>query len=110
MAWKPGQSGNPLGRTSEQAYTNCLRAALNAEDPKTKRRYLQLGAERVALAYAEGEPWAVNHVADRLDGKPHQTSEVTHNQRSLTEMTREELLRIAAQGKVVESEQEETKH
>jgi hypothetical protein len=110
MTFKPGQSGNPLGRTSEQAYTNCLRAALNAEDPKKKRRYLQLGAERVAHAFAEGEPWAVQHVADRLDGKPHQTSETTIHNRPVTEMTTAELLRIAAQGRVESEDAEETHH
>jgi hypothetical protein len=111
MPFKAGQSGNPNGRPpSEQAYTNCLRVALNAECPKKKRRYLQLGAERVAIAYAEGEPWAVQHVADRLDGKPHQTSEVTHNTKSVTEMTRDELLRIAAQDRVESQDAEETKH
>jgi hypothetical protein len=104
MTFKPGQSGNPLGRTTEQAYTNCLRAALNTEHPKKRRRYLQLGAERVAHAFAEGEPWAVNHVADRLDGRPHQTSETTIHNRPVTEMTRQELLAIAAQGKPDEPE------
>jgi hypothetical protein len=114
MKWKSGQSGNPLGRMSEQAYTNCLRAALNEEDPKKKRRYLQLGAERVAVAFAEGEPWAVTHVADRLDGKPHQTSETTIHNRPVTEMTTAELLRIAAQGRTDEPQVTEdgtdTKH
>ncbi len=49
-----------------------LRAAVNADDPKTRRRKLFLIAEKAADLAVAGEAWAVAHVADRLDGKPAQ--------------------------------------
>ena len=93
MAWKPGQSGNPHGRTTEKDVANCIRAAMNAEDPRTKRRKLQVMAEAVADLAMKCEPWAVNFVADRLDGKPAQESTVTiDNKRDGTDWARHELV------------------
>lgn len=77
MPFKPGQSGNPGGRATERAYQNALRAAVNAECPKEKRRKLVLIAEKAASLAVKGEPWAINHVAERLDGKAAQESTVT---------------------------------
>lgn len=75
MAWKKGQSGNPGGRGTEKAFADAIRAAVNVEDPKTRRRKLLAIADTVADAAISGESWAVNIVADRLDGKPAQAME-----------------------------------
>lgn len=112
MPFKPGQSGNPGGTPHAREWQQCVRAAGNVEDPKKRRRLMQLAAEQLwRLAAYEGDIQALKEVGDRLDGKPHQTSTTETVNRSITEMTRDELLRIAAQGRerVVESE-EETKH
>lgn len=77
MPWVKGQSGNPAGRISDKEYAGALRAALNAEDPVTRRRKLLLIAEKAVDLAVLGEPWAIAHVADRLDGKPAQESTVT---------------------------------
>lgn len=65
-------AGAPLGNTNGakgKVVTDAIRKALAADDWKR----LRLGAEKVAEAYAAGEQWAVQFVADRMDGKPHQT-------------------------------------
>ena len=57
---------------------------------------LKSGAKKIWEAYANGEQWAVHYIADRFDGKAHQTSEVTiHRADSLEELPTHELERIA---------------
>lgn len=76
MAWKKGQSGNPGGRSQEQPVTDAIRAACNETDPKTQRRKLQLIGEKVVSCAVAGQQWAIEMVADRLDGKP--TENINH--------------------------------
>lgn len=109
MPFKPGQSGNPAGRSSERQWEHAIRAAGNVIDPKLKRRRMELAAEQVWLAAMAGDMAACNHVADRLDGKPHQTSDVNVNRKNVTQMTREELMAIAA-GEPEDAEAEATTH
>ena len=85
MAWKKGESGNPGGR-SERVVAEAIRAAVNAIDPVTKRKRLLAIAEKVVDLAVAGENWAVQMVADRLDGKPHQESTVNINNRTLPEL------------------------
>lgn len=75
--WKKGETGNPRGIGAEKQYTAALRAAVNTEDPKTRRRKLLMIAEKAADLAVKGEAWAIQHVADRLDGKPAQEQTVT---------------------------------
>ena len=82
MPWKKGQSGNPGGRVfgSEKAYTEALRIVGKEliDDPGnpgkqiTKLRRMAYVAFERALA---GESWAMQHISDRLDGKPAQILE-----------------------------------
>jgi|ERR1043166_2257836 CO/xanthine dehydrogenase FAD-binding subunit len=92
MAWQKGQSGNPRGRVAEKLFTDQLRIAVNVEDvPGTKR--LRTIAEKLALAAVAGEAWAIQQVADRLDGKPAQESSlVIDDKRERTDWTRDELV------------------
>jgi hypothetical protein len=110
MPFQPGNRANPGGRPKDQLFTDRLRMALLEDDKKAKRRKLDLVVDSLVANAIAGESWAVTQIADRLDGKPHQTSEVTHNTKSVTEMTRDELLRIAAQDRVESQDAEETKH
>lgn len=60
--------GAPVGNqnaSKAKIVADAIRKALMAEDWKR----LRAGAEKVADAYAAGEPWAVQFVADRMDGK-----------------------------------------
>ena len=69
MPFRKGQSGNPGGRSREKPIADAIRAAVNEVDPKTQRRKAQLIAEKVTELALAGESWAVQMVADRLDGK-----------------------------------------
>lgn len=97
MPFQKGQSGNPGGRSIDRQWEHAIRAAGNVVDPKLRRRRMELAAEQVWLAAMAGDMAACNHVADRLDGKPHQTSEMTVIRRA-TEMSDDELTAIAAGG------------
>ena len=89
--WIKGVSGNPAGRPSEKPFTDALRAALNETDPRTKRRNLVSIAAKLVDCAIAGDAWAVQHVADRLDGKPAQESTVNINNRTLTELADTEI-------------------
>lgn len=80
MAWKRGQSGNPAGGAGrEKIFADQVRIAVNIEDPDTGKRKLRIIAEKLVESAAAGEAWAIQQVADRLDGKPAQESTVNVN-------------------------------
>ena len=68
MPFKPGQSGNPSGRQTEKQWRTNLDRAILQDDAKRLRK----AAEKVLDLAAAGEEWAINHLADRLDGRPAQ--------------------------------------
>ena len=91
MTWKKGQSGNPKGR--EKVFADAVRLAVNEVDPVTGLKKLRVIAEAMTTAAMAGEPWAVQQIADRLDGKPAQESTVTiDDKRDATDWTRSELV------------------
>lgn len=93
MAWKKGQSGNPKGRLNERVFADTLRLVVSEPDEATGKRKLRRIVERLAEAAMAGESWAVQQVADRLDGKPPQESTVTiDDKRDATDWTRDELV------------------
>ena len=107
MAWEKGQSGNLRGRPlNEKCFTAMLRIAAVESDTTTGKQNLRIVADKLMESAKAGESWAIQQLADRLDGKPQQTSNVSLSPRSVTEMTREELLAIAAQGRVETDEDE----
>jgi hypothetical protein len=68
--------GAPVGNQNAakaKIVADAIRKALANDDWKR----LRAGAEKVADAYAVGEPWAVQFVADRMDGKPTQQTEIS---------------------------------
>lgn len=109
MPFQKGKSGNPGGSPKEKAFANAVRFAVNRE-AKDGRKKLMLLAEKLIDCALEGEGWAMQQIADRLDGKPAQESTVTiDDKRDATDWTRDELvsfLRDAAADRsgVVEAE------
>lgn len=71
MAFEKGKSGNPSGRPKEKVFTDALRVAVLRTDDEGKVKLHRIAERLVAEAMA-GESWAIQQVADRLDGKPAQ--------------------------------------
>ena len=93
MAWTRGTSGNPAGRPpSEKAFANLLRIALK-EPGKAGVPKLRQIVDKLVKHAIDGEAWAIQQVADRLDGKPAQESmPLTVEKRHASDWTREELV------------------
>lgn len=66
--WEPGQSGNPAGGAKIKRFFAALERAIAQEDGKKLRD----AADKLLECAANGEPWAIQQLADRLDGKPAQ--------------------------------------
>ena len=74
MAWKKGESGNPLGRAAEKPIADALRMEIKAAgDDHQKLREI---ARKLLEKAADGDMQAINSLADRLDGRPAQALEV----------------------------------
>jgi len=84
MPWKKGQSGNPGGRPfgSEKAYTEALRIVSKEEvdDPNRPGERISKLRRMAGVAFEKalaGENWAIQHIAERFEGKPTQMLEHT---------------------------------
>ena len=87
--------GRPIGSTKEKAFAEALRVAVNRPGNGGVKR-LHLIADRLVTEAIAGEGWAIQQVADRLDGKPAQEATMTIL-RAVTELTDSEIAaRIAA--------------
>lgn len=97
MAYKKGESGNPGGKPKEaKQFRDALNVAIKrAEGDRTK---LAAMAEALVDKAVAGDVTAIREVADRLDGKPHQTAEITHHRGRAEELSDDELAGIAAGG------------
>ena len=92
MAWTRGTSGNPAGRPpSEKAFANLLRIALK-EPGKGGVPKLRQIVDKLVKHAIDGEAWAIQQVADRLDGKPAQESMLAVEKHCAADWTREELV------------------
>jgi len=65
MPWQPGQSGNPEGPGKHKRFQAALERAILQDNGKRMR----MTAEILLTYAAKGEPWAVQMLADRTDGK-----------------------------------------
>ena len=97
MAFKKGISGNPGGRSGEKIFTDALRLELNRIDPtdKEKRKKVNKLAEKLVECALDGEGWAFQQIADRLEGKAAQ--QIDHNvvdNREISEFSDAELSAI----------------
>ena len=94
MAFKKGISGNPGGKSGDKIFTDALRLEVNRVDPKNpdRKKINALAEKLVNAALIDGESWAFQQIADRLEGKPRQPVEHRHDdRRSLREYSIAEL-------------------
>jgi hypothetical protein len=93
MATKGGQLGNDNHKG--KVWNDALRVAIKSDDGLRVR----LAAEKLIDLAADGTPWAIKELADRLDGKSIQgvefAGELTIHKRA-EELTDDELATIAA--------------
>jgi hypothetical protein len=73
------------------------REAIDAEGKPTKK--LALLAAALVDKAVDGDVSAANAVMDRVDGKPHQTAEITHLRQRAEELTDDELAGFVASGR-----------
>jgi hypothetical protein len=98
-SWKPGQSGNPMGRAKHKPFTDALRVELAAAG-EDGRKLRQIAAKVIELA-EEGDLEAVKLIWDRLEGRPMQQVDITATVEQIP--PKERLQRILElQGKVVD--------
>ena len=78
MAFEQGKSGNPGGRPKgDKQFRDALNVAIKrTEGDKTMLAHI---AEALVCKAMLGDVPAINAIADRLDGKPNQALEVTHD-------------------------------
>lgn len=64
-------AGRPKGAWSEKRFREALQAAVTEKDAGGVQRLRGI-VEKLVVAAETGEGWAIQQVADRLDGKPAQ--------------------------------------
>ncbi len=93
MTFKKGDNPNPNGARKERRFYAALERAVLQDEGKQ----LRAAAEMLLKCAAQGEAWAINQLADRLDGKPGQVIEMNVT-RIAKELDDAELHSIAAGG------------
>lgn len=73
MPFQKGQSGNPEGKRTNKPFWSAIDKAIAQDDGERLRR----AAEHLLDAAAEGKPWALKEIADRLDGRPANSVEMS---------------------------------
>ena len=76
MPFSPGQSGNPEGRRVEGGFGK-FRQTLDRAIAQDDAKRLRQCAETLLDLAAGGDLQAIGMLADRLDGKPRQQTEIT---------------------------------
>lgn len=89
------QKGNKLA-IRHRIWTEAIKRAMREEFGSDWEKCLTAAAKPLVQALKAGDMAAIKEVGDRLEGKPHQTSEVTVNRvSSLEDISTDELERIA---------------
>ena len=112
MAFRKGISGNPGGKSCHKIFTDALRLEVNRIDPKKpdRKKINALAEKLVNAALIDGESWAFQQIADRLEGKPLQPVEqhTVDHRSSIHEYTIEELHAMMAKHLAMEQPREES--
>jgi len=95
MPFQKGKSGNPKGRPKDKAFTDALRLAVNRTDGDGRKKLAVLAEKAVEYAMA-GESWAMQMIADRIEGKVAQVIEATHYTGDAADLSDNELAIIAS--------------
>ena len=78
--WKPGFCPNPNGAPrKENSLNNLLRERLEDIDPDQERSNKDIIADALVTLAKAGNLAAIERVWDRVEGKPHQSMDVTSN-------------------------------
>lgn len=75
MVFRPGQSGNPKGNPRAKKFNAALERAITQDDGDRVRA----AAEKLLDLAVAGEAWAIKELADRLDGKALQSTDINHS-------------------------------
>ena len=69
----------PKGPKPDKSFLDALRISVNEVDPKSDsgKKKLRRIADQLVKKALEGDVQAINHIADRLDGKPRQAVELS---------------------------------
>ena len=104
MAFKKGISGNPGGKSGHKIFSDALRLEVSRTDPKNpdRKKINALAEKLVNAALIDGESWAFQQIADRLEGKPSQIVETTDGRTSIDEFSDAELTALLRQHLAVE--------
>jgi len=76
MPFQKGVSGNPGGR-KKKAITIYLEKIIEETEPKSGKEFAEIIARRLVIDAANGNQEAQKILLDRLEGKPHQTTDIT---------------------------------
>jgi len=68
VPYQPGQTGNPNGAKKPRIITNAILAELKKTNHQKVEKIQRL-AEKIVACALEGQPWAVQTVLDRAEGK-----------------------------------------
>lgn len=101
--WPRGVSGNPGGRPKRQPVSEALARLADQPFPGDKhgRTYAEVAADkqfRLAASGGRGSTSAFSEIADRIEGKPRQTIDMTHCNDFLAGRTTEEKEFFAVHG------------
>ena len=72
MATSGGQLGNQNAARAKR-WQQAIQRALARASSKDVDAGLDSAADKLVALAIEGDKWAIDHLADRIDGKPHQS-------------------------------------
>lgn len=93
MPFQPGESGNPGGSRERATFLRALDRAIAQDDGKR----LRAAVEKLLDHASEGQAWALDMLANRLDGRPAQSIDMhaVVSTRKAAELSDDELAEIA---------------
>lgn len=86
----------PAGAKSDKLWRDALMRAVRRVEAGQPSQFLERIADQVVKQALDGDMTATREIGDRLDGKPHQTAEITHLRQRAEELTDDELAGFVA--------------